>query len=121
ARMRGTLDERDPLAEVGRLGGALLAGRAATDHDQVVVVHDRATLSRRGCGGRRSRPHRRPPASCCASARLRRRAMAAPPRTRPTASGAKAQRHPMAEAMGGISQMLSVVSAKPTQVFVVSA
>ena len=37
------LDDRDALAEVGGLGGAALAGRAAADHHQVVgVVHGRA-------------------------------------------------------------------------------
>jgi hypothetical protein len=34
---RSLLDERDLLAEVRRLGGALLPGRARADHDQVVL------------------------------------------------------------------------------------
>ena len=36
AERRALLDERDPLAEIGRLRGRLLAGDAAADHDQIV-------------------------------------------------------------------------------------
>ena len=37
------LDDRDPLAEVGGLGGSAFAGGTATDHHQVVAVaHSRS-------------------------------------------------------------------------------
>src|SRR5438477_9868041 len=64
---------------------------------------------------------RRPPARSRASGNPRSRAMAATPRNGPTASEAKAQRQPTTPATAGMSQMLSVVSAKPTHVWLVSA
>jgi hypothetical protein len=40
AHVGRSLDEGDPLAEVGGLSRALLAGRARSDDDQVVAVHE---------------------------------------------------------------------------------
>jgi hypothetical protein len=36
AEDRASLDQRNPLAEIGSLRGALLAGRTRSDHDQIV-------------------------------------------------------------------------------------
>ena len=41
AGLRGALDEADALAEIGGLRGALLAGGAGTDDDQVEVFGHR--------------------------------------------------------------------------------
>ena len=39
ARLRRALDDADALAEVRRLRGALFAGRAGADDDEIVMVH----------------------------------------------------------------------------------
>src|SRR5260370_56438 len=70
---------------------------------------------------RRAAGHRRPPASLTASGNPRRRAMAITPKMGPTASTPKAHRQPMAWTMGGTSQIETIVIAKPTQAWVVSA
>ena len=46
------LDDGDALAEVGRLHGALFAGGAAANHDQIVVVHGPEHTSGRPAGER---------------------------------------------------------------------
>src|SRR5438552_8080198 len=65
--------------------------------------------------------YRRPPASLTDSGTARSRAIAATPKMGPTASTPKAHRQPMAWTMGGTSQIETIVIAKPTQVWVVSA
>jgi hypothetical protein len=44
AEDRASLDERYPLAEIGSLRGALLAGRTCSDHDQI-IFHRHALAS----------------------------------------------------------------------------
>ena len=39
AQMRGALDERDALAEIGRLRRAFFSGRAGTDGHQIEALH----------------------------------------------------------------------------------